>query len=204
MVAFRRVVLPLLLSAAFVVPAARAQSARRNPFSGVPVTGTSDGNPFQGTMDILGFINDGGTIKAIGSLTATMKSATGAVQQIAGAMILVPVENAVTQAGGFGGLEPGATKQLRTNAPATAQASCPILDLHLGPLDLNLLGLTVHLAPVNLNITAVPGAGNLLGNLLCAVANLLNPGFSLNQLGGAILNALTQLLNNLIAALAGL
>jgi hypothetical protein len=25
-----------------------------------------------------------------------------------------------------------------------------------------------------LNITAVPGAGNLLGNLLCAVVNLLN------------------------------
>jgi len=43
----------------------------------------------------------------------------------------------------------------------------------LGPLDLNVLGLTVHLNQVVLNITAVPGAGNLLGNLLCAAANLL-------------------------------
>jgi len=72
-----------------------------------------------------------------------------------------------------------------------------------GPLDLNLLGLTVHLNEVVLDITAVPGAGNLLGNLLCAVANLLN-GLSINLLGTALTNVLTQLLNNILAALAGL
>ena len=44
-----------------------------------------------------------------------------------------------------------------------------------------------------LDITAVPGAGNLLGNLLCSVANLLNnPG------------ALAQLLNQILAILQGL
>ncbi len=47
-------------------------------------------------------------------------------------------------------------------------AACNILTLNLGAIHLNLLGLVVDLAPVNLNITAVPGAGNLLGNLaLC-------------------------------------
>ena len=51
---------------------------------------------------------------------------------------------------------------------------CPILTLVLGPLDLNLLGLRVQLNRVNLRITAVSGPGNLLGNLLCAVAGLLN------------------------------
>ena len=44
----------------------------------------------------------------------------------------------------------------------------------LGPLDLNLLGLEVHLDPVVLDIVAQPGPGNLLGNLLCAVAGLLD------------------------------
>ena len=45
----------------------------------------------------------------------------------------------------------------------------------LGPLDLNLLGLEVHLKKVILDIiVAVPGAGNLLGNLLCAIAHLLD------------------------------
>ena len=38
-----------------------------------------------------------------------------------------------------------------------------------------------------LDIEAVPGAGNLLGNLLCADANLLN--------GGGALSAIVNLLN---------
>jgi len=51
---------------------------------------------------------------------------------------------------------------------------CPILHLDLGPLNLHLLGLNVHLNRVILDITATSGPGNLLGNLLCSVANLLN------------------------------
>jgi hypothetical protein len=71
--------------------------------------------------------------------------------------------------------------------------SCQILDLTLGPLDLNLLGLVVHLDTVHLNITAERGPGNLLGNLLCAVAGLLD------QNGGT--NALATLLNRLLGGL---
>lgn len=51
---------------------------------------------------------------------------------------------------------------------------CQILNLTLGPLHLNLLGLVVNLNRVHLRITAVRGPGNLLGNLLCAVAHLLD------------------------------
>ena len=202
--AFGRVALPFLAAAAFLVPAARADSSKRNPFSAVPVNGTSaDGNAFQGTMDVLGFVNENG-LKAIGSLTGTITPATGPAQQVAGTIVLIPVNNAATAAPtGFGGVEPNGTRALRTNDPSVAQATCPILHLDLGPLDLNLLGLTVHLNEVVLDITAVPGAGNLLGNLLCAVANLLN-GLSINLLGTALTNVLTQLLNNILAALAGL
>jgi hypothetical protein len=84
-----------------------------------------------------------------------------------------------------------------TNVPVTipisaaqASGSCQILDLTLGPLDLDLLGLVVHLDQVHLNITAQRGPGNLLGNLLCAIAGLLDqPGSGglaalLNQLLG--------------------
>ena len=42
---------------------------------------------------------------------------------------------------------------------------------------------------IDVRIDAVPGAGNLLGNLLCAVTNLLNPTGALGQLTGAINNA---------------
>ena len=48
-----------------------------------------------------------------------------------------------------------------------ASNGCTILTLDLDPLHLDLLGLVVDLAPVNLDVTAVPGAGNLLGSLLC-------------------------------------
>jgi len=60
--------------------------------------------------------------------------------------------------------------------------TCDILRLSIGAIDLNLLGLTVHLNPVLLIIDAVPGPGNLLGNLLCAITNLLNGGGPLAQI----------------------
>jgi hypothetical protein len=202
----KRLALPLALAALFLVPAARAASPNHSPFNDVPVSGTSaDGNAFSGTMDILGFTNDGGVVKAIASLTGTITPAAGAVRQVSGVLVLVPVNVPGTAAattgqlrGGFGGAENDLTTQL---APAQQQASCNILHLVLGPLNLNLLGLNVSLNQVVLDITAVPGAGNLLGNLLCAVANLLN-NFNLgNIVGTALTNSLTTLLNNLLMGL---
>jgi hypothetical protein len=80
-----------------------------------------------------------------------------------------------------------------TNAAFTAPitslaqgAACRVLQLDLGAIHLDLLGLIVDLAPVHLNITAQPGPGNLLGNLLCAVVHLLDGGNS---------SAVTQLVN---------
>lgn len=83
------------------------------------------------------------------------------------------------------------------SAAVPAATSCPILHLVLGPLDLNLLGLKVHLNRVVLDITAQSGPGNLLGNLLCAVANLLN---GTNPTGLDLLR-LSNLLNRVIAIL---
>jgi len=74
---------------------------------------------------------------------------------------------------------------------AQSNATCDILHLELGPLDLTLLGLRVQLNRVVLDITAIPGGG-LLGDLLCAVNNLLNP------TGG-----LVTLLNQILGVLRG-
>jgi hypothetical protein len=62
---------------------------------------------------------------------------------------------------------------LVTRGFASAAATCPILDLQLGPINLTLLGLNVDTSPVCLEITATQGGG-LLGDLLCAIANLLD------------------------------
>jgi hypothetical protein len=78
-------------------------------------------------------------------------------------------------------------------------AGCPVLDLALGPIDLDLLGLVVQTSPICLTITAHAGGG-LLGDLLCGIGNLLNQGLSLNQILGTLTP--TQLLN-LIDGLTG-
>jgi hypothetical protein len=52
---------------------------------------------------------------------------------------------------------------------ASANRICPVLDLTLGPLDLTLLGLIVHLDRVHLTITANSNGG-VLGSLLCSLA----------------------------------
>lgn len=53
--------------------------------------------------------------------------------------------------------------------PPVPAGICTVLDLVLGPLDLNLLGLMIHLDRVQLRITADP-KGGILGSLLCGLA----------------------------------
>jgi hypothetical protein len=51
---------------------------------------------------------------------------------------------------------------------------CTILHLDLGPIFLDVLGLQVTTNEIVLDITAVAGSGNLLGNLLCALVRILD------------------------------
>ena len=82
----------------------------------------------------------------------------------------------------------------RANAAlAPGARACPVLNLVLGPLHLNLLGLQVDLNKVVLNVIANSGAGALLGNLLCTVAGLLDGG----PLAG-LLPRLQSLLNRIL------
>jgi hypothetical protein len=55
-------------------------------------------------------------------------------------------------------------------AQALQPGPCTVLDLVLGPLHLNLLGLIVDLNQVHLQITADPNGG-ILGSLLCSLTN---------------------------------
>jgi hypothetical protein len=127
-----------------------------------------------------------GTTYVQGNLTATLRRGSGAlVGRTHRHDLALPVHDRAAHLA-----RPAA-------ATAATAASCTILHLVLGPLDLNLLGLKVHLDRVVLDITAESGPGNLLGNLLCAVAHLLdmtNPGL-LNLL------QLSNFLNRLIARL---
>lgn len=136
--------------------------------------------------DVSHLLDQGVSLSTIlGGLTSTqLSSLTGGLTSLLnGVLGNLTAPSAVT---GVGGITAGA---------------CDILNLSLGPVDLNLLGLDVHLdncanGPVTLDITAQPGAGNLLGNLLCTVSHLLD--------NGASPTAVQSLLNRISIAILGL
>jgi hypothetical protein len=68
-----------------------------------------------------------------------------------------------------------------------------VLDLNINPIHLDLLGLNVQTSQICLDITAQPGPGNLLGNLLSDVGGLLNSNPS---------SILSNPANNLLTSLA--
>src|SRR5262249_6474727 len=82
----------------------------------------------------------------------------------------------------------------------TPGAATPILDLHVGAIHLDLLGLKVDTSDICLNITAQSGPGNLLGNLLGDVAHLLDQRLNLDR----IVASLTGQVDNLTTGLTGL
>jgi hypothetical protein len=83
----------------------------------------------------------------------------------------------------------------------TPNAATPILDLHIGAIHLDVLGLKVDTSDICLNITAQPGSGNLLGNLLASIAHLLDQGQTVDQIRGALT---ADQLNTLNTGLGGL
>jgi len=163
-------------------PAATSAAAPGTLTSTVTGTFTNAAGPgtFAGTFTPSKFSVVNGVLDATGVLKGTLTSANGSTVGTVTKTVTIPVDTGKATSG-------------TAAAAAAPAATCSILNLTLGPLNLNLLGLVVTLNQVHLNITAVPGAGNLLGNLLCAVANLLN--------GSGTLSTLSADLNAILAAL---
>jgi hypothetical protein len=177
----RALLLLLIFSAAYIaLPAATAAAQNNNAAAksslAVPVSGTASASaisgplssltgPITGTFNIQSFQVINGVVNAVGTLVVSVTNAAGMVTTTVFNNVAIPLAG-------------------------TPTASCPILSLTLGPLHLDLLGLVIDLNQINLNITAQPGPGNLLGNLLCDVANLLNNPSGLANLLNQILGAL--------------
>jgi hypothetical protein len=159
---------------------------------------TNTGN--QNTVQVRGTGPNGQQFN--GKFTTTGSQAAADSKTIANGNTLSPGLEAVGQltgtltGGGQTQPSPGAAGQ-QVNQPvalpiSALQATCNVLDLTLGPLDLNLLGLEVHLDEVHLVINANP-AGGLLGQLLCSLAGGLN----------GSLDTIIGLLNQILGALGG-
>ncbi len=135
---------------------------------------------FAGTFAPTEFTATDTDVIATGTLTGTLTDSAGTALGSVDEPVSIPVDLANSGSGDS----------------TLAAADCQILDLRLRPLDLDLLGLVVHLDTVHLNITAETGSGNLLGNLLCAVTGLLD--------GAGALSEIAALLNQILAILNGL
>src|SRR5689334_1854593 len=168
--------------------AERNAAQRAALLTNVPVTGTlADGGSFTGTLTAKKLSVDPVTrqLTLDGVVNGTAIKAAGEAIDVVDQAFSVPVSLN----------RPGAAASSSIVQPAQG-VTCGILHLDLGPLNLNLLGLTVDLSEVILDVNAVTGAGNLLGNLLCALVGILD-------IPGAIasITHILDMVNNLLSGL---
>jgi hypothetical protein len=109
---------------------------------------------FEGVLEVEEFVIENGELIANGILNGEVQNRGGKVKRtIEDLAVSLPVTDLVGE--------------------ETPEGVCQILSLSLGPLDLDVLGLIIHLDEINLDISADP-AGGLLGELLCGLADLLS------------------------------
>jgi hypothetical protein len=157
----------------------------------LPATGTlADGGSFVGEIEIqrIDLNHETGQFIISGILQGKATPIDGKMKQVKQAF------STVSTIGGQGAVAAAARNVVIQQEPL----ACPVLALDLGPLHLDLLGLVVDLAPVILDITAQPGAGNLLGNLLCAILGILDlPGLF------GVVSQLLDVVNQILGGLGG-
>jgi len=110
----------------------------------------------KGTFELQSFTtNDAGKIVGVGLLTGSLTNPGGHEKSTVSQVVQIPVSAlGVEHIAGNLSLAPDA---------------CDILFLQLGPIDLNLLGLIVHVDQITVDIDADPSDG-IVGQLLCALA----------------------------------
>jgi hypothetical protein len=163
------IMLLLLLTPTF------AAHARPTPtlLTSMPLAGTVPAGTFTGTGTVNSLAMNNGMLTVNGLLNGVIHLVNGTA---------LPLVNALFSATG------NLTRSAATGA-------CQLLHLALGPINLNLLGLVLTTSPITIDLTAASGPGNLLGNLLCSVAHLLD--------NNGPLTAVQALLNRINAILSG-
>jgi hypothetical protein len=156
-----------------------ASAAATKPLSQVvKMTATAkNGKKFTGTYTISRFTQSGGKVYAVGTLKGKLKGRT-----VKKSDVRIPATIANHQ---------GATT---SQAPNPTPGACPVLDLVLQPIDLNLLGLHLATSRIEVLLEAIPGAGALLGNLVCAITGILDPQASTPATPSVLAQVLSALL----------
>ena len=176
------------LAQATVKPVGAQPAPASPPLVTLPLAGTTSGNgTFSGTLAITSVGSDGsGGVFVEGLVTGTV---TRANKTPLGTIVSVPVRLPLQ-----GNWPRGLAQQAPGDSIVLAQATCGILHLEIGAVNLNALGVVVATSPIALDVSG--DTAGPLGALVCSILNLVG------GLAGLV-NLLTSLLGALGGALGG-
>jgi hypothetical protein len=181
----------VLLLASGSASTADAQLLGSSPLA-LPVTGSvSGGASFVGTINIRNFAVQQGVTVAVAAISGAIVDASG-VQARTGlrATALLPV-SVSAEAGVSGAAFRPSNRTFAAPGFVLASQACGAAHVEIGASNVNLMGVTVMMNPVVLDVGA--DSGGLIGSLVCQILGLLgNP------------TMVTSLLNQLLAQLVGL
>jgi hypothetical protein len=175
------------------------------------VTGTAaNAGTFTGTVVVTRFETRGNQIVAIGFISGAVTQRNQTLGTALIGEVAVPV---TVRAGGITPVSAPAAQmpQLRRVALSSRDSNprmtlvqaeaCPVVDIVLGPFAVNVLGVDVAIAPVDVQLVGQPGTP--LGDLVCQVNALLGNVAGLVGVVNSILGLLTGLLGGLGGVIPG-
>jgi hypothetical protein len=168
-------------------PAAAKTSSQSQPLTkdvalGAKVVGSKSGRLLRRTtFSIDRFVARGGKLYAVGKFSTRLRGRTVSRKMYLPASFTTGSQTAQM---------PPPESQI----PPT-EGACPVLYLDLSPITLDLLGLLVRTSRIEVRIEAIPGPGNLLGNLLCGLLGILDP----EMMAGATARQQAQIGNAILA-----
>jgi hypothetical protein len=194
---------------------APAQRASARTVLTLPTTGTfALGGEFKGTISISRFERRGNDIVAIGLVAGVLSRGSNPIGTAVAGEVAWPVRVSSGELAAVSARAPaaGGGQVLRVawsagSSPVAARVvpvqaeTCPVLNVALGPLTVDLLGFQVALSAVTLDLTGVTGTP--LGDLVCAASDLLGNVAGLVNLLNSLLGLVTGLLGGLTGGLGG-
>jgi hypothetical protein len=192
----RFVIVVMLLATLVPLNGATAKPQTNSLTLPIVASNTAAGATFSGTLTVTRFVARGGDVFAEGIVSGTVKDASGAPLgplQVRG--VVVPVHGNWTvgkKAMGPVRIVPASltTDALGGRVILAQAATCDVLHLSFGPIDLDLQGVIFSVPAITVDISG--DQAGALGALVCAVLGLV----------GNVAN-LVNLLNNLLGALTG-
>jgi hypothetical protein len=173
-----------LLLVASATEAASKRKGPKHPPLEVPISGAVvGGGTFAGTLSLQEFEARDGQAFALGMIRGTVTSAAGAPLGTAVVgQVALPVQ-----------VGPGAAAREPAAGVIIQQQTCQVLNLELGSLTFDVLGVQVTTLPIGINLTADATGTNVLGHLICTILETVNNVLGLVDLLNALLGLLTGL-----------